>query len=87
MHGGKKLSRRQFGVLAASPLLAGSLAGPRPEPRREAPPGKARPFPLQQVRLLSGTCYTLQDRNRVYLHTGQYQSEADLAADIKRYTQ
>ncbi len=74
MHGGNKLSRRRFGaLLAASPLFAGSLAGPRPEPRREpsakAAPIKARPFPLKQVRLLSGTCYTLQDRNRVYLHT------------------
>src|SRR5207247_11300767 len=75
MHGGNKLNRRQFGaLLAASPLLAGSLAGPRPEPRKgpsakEAAPGKARPFSLKQVRLLSGSCYTLQDRNRVYLHT------------------
>ena len=75
MHCGNKLSRRQFGaLLAASPLFAGSLAGPRSEPRRdpsakEAARGKARPFPLKQVRLLSGICYTLQDRNRVYLHT------------------
>ncbi len=36
---------------------------------REAAAFRARPFPLSQVRLLSGTCYTLQDRNRVYLHT------------------
>jgi DUF1680 family protein len=75
MQGENKLSRRQFGaLLAASPLVAGSLAGPRPESRRErsaeaVAPGKALPYPLRQVRLLSGTCYTLQDRNRVYLHT------------------
>ncbi len=68
----KRISRRQFGtLLAASPLAAGSLAAPRlePRPKQSAEPLKARPFPLKQVRLLSGTCYTLQDRNRVYLHT------------------
>jgi DUF1680 family protein len=36
---------------------------------REAAPIQARPFPLNGVRLLSGSCYTLQDRNRSYLHT------------------
>jgi uncharacterized protein len=69
------LSRRQFGaLLAASPLAARTLASDRVPPERgqpvqEAAPIKARPFPLKQLRLLSGTCYTLQDRNRVYLHT------------------
>ena len=51
-----------------------SRAGELFEPRRgppveEAAPIKAHPFPLKQVRLLSGSCYTLQDRNRAYLHT------------------
>jgi uncharacterized protein len=70
-----KLSRRQFGAaLVASPLAARALADERLESRRgppvkEAAPIKARPFPLSQVRLLSGSCYTLQDRNRAYLHT------------------
>jgi len=75
MKGESTLSRRQFGaVLAVSPLAAGALAGEHRGPGRrasvmEAAPIKAHPFPLTQVRLLSGTCYTLQDRNRVYLHT------------------
>jgi DUF1680 family protein len=75
MDGKKGISRRQFGaLLAASPLVAGSRAGQDLEPQRgrsasESGSRKARPFPLKQVRLLSGTCYTLQDRNRVYLHT------------------
>ena len=70
-----KLSRREFGaLLAAAPLAAGLQAGKLPaqqrgQPLKEAAPIKARPFPLGQVRLLSGSCYTLQDRNRVYLHT------------------
>ena len=70
-----KLSRREFGALvAAAPLAAGLQAGKLPaqqrgQPVKEAAPIKARPFPLGQVRLLSGSCYTLQDRNRVYLHT------------------
>ena len=52
------------------PARAGERPPPRPgQPVKEAAPIKARPFPLSQVRLLSGTCYTLQDRNRVYLHT------------------
>jgi DUF1680 family protein len=75
MDGENALSRREFGaVLAAAPLAAGAVAGPRSEPRRgatvrDAAPLEARPFPLKQVRLLRGTCYTLQDRNRHYLHT------------------
>jgi hypothetical protein len=61
-------------MLAAAPLAKGALAGESPESGRgravgRAAPIKARPFPLKQVRLLSGSCYTLQDRNRVYLHT------------------
>ena len=44
-------------------------APPPGEPAKERALIKARPFPLRQVRLLSGTCYTLQDRNRAYLHT------------------
>ena len=73
--GGSRLSRRQFGaLLAASSLANGSRADEQREPRRggssgEASPVKARPFPLNRVRLLSGSCYTLQDRNRGYLHT------------------
>jgi uncharacterized protein len=68
------LTRREFGtLLAAAPLAAASQMGERPGTRPGAPakpgPLKARPFPLRQVRLLSGTCYTLQDRNRAYLHT------------------
>ena len=69
-----RLSRRQFGaLLAAAPLAGHGLAGERVQPRRgplpkEAASIKARPFPLSQVRLLSGSCYTLQDRNRSYLH-------------------
>ena len=69
------LTRREFGaLLAAAPLAAAARMderpGPRPgEPAKELAPIKARPFPLRQVRLLSGTCYTLQDRNRAYLHT------------------
>jgi uncharacterized protein len=75
MEGGRRLSRRQFGsLLAASSLTVGARTGESPEPRQggsetEAARIKARPFPLRQVRLLSGTYYTLQDRNRVYLHT------------------
>ena len=71
----KELSRREFGTLvAAAPLAAGMQKSGQPGPTqgqsmKEAVPIKARPFPLPQVRLLSGTCYTLQDRNRVYLHT------------------
>lgn len=71
-----QLSRRQFGaLLAAVPLAAGSRADERLAPRRlrrsarEVAPIEARPFPPSQVRLLSGTAYTLQDRNRAYLHT------------------
>jgi DUF1680 family protein len=66
-----KLTRREFGaVLAASSLAGGSRAGHRQEPRREeASPSSVRPFPLRQVRLLSSSYYTLQDRNRSYLHT------------------
>jgi DUF1680 family protein len=71
-----RVGRREFGVrlAAAAPLAASTLTGERPEPRRlrpvrEAAPIQARPFPLNQVRLLSGSCYTLQDRNRSYLHT------------------
>ena len=67
------LTRREFGaLLAAAPLAAALRTGERPEPRPPATEGglvKVRPFPLRQVRLLSGTCYTLQDRNRAYLHT------------------
>jgi DUF1680 family protein len=84
MSGEKTLSRREFGVLlATAPLAVASLGGARPDPEGESSVGgpergephpaigaiKAHPFPLTQVRLLSGTCYTLQDRNRVYLHT------------------
>jgi uncharacterized protein len=71
----RKLSRRDFGALmAVAPLAAGVQATRRPEAQRGQPVTEsaafaARPFPLTQVRLLSGTCYTLQDRNRVYLHT------------------
>ena len=70
-----RLSRREFGaLLAASSLARGVRASEGPEPRPgpsepEKSPFAARPFPLSQVRLLSGSCYTLQDRNRVYLHT------------------
>ena len=70
-----RLSRREFGVLmAAAPFAAGAQATLRPsrelgQPLKEGAALAARPFPLSQVRLLSGTCYTLQDRNRVYLHT------------------
>ena len=39
------------------------------------------------IRVLPKTAFYDSSGNRVYLHTGQYQSEADLAADIKRYTQ
>jgi DUF1680 family protein len=69
------LTRREFSaLLAAAPLAAAARMGERPGPQPGAPakeigPLKARPFPLRQVRLLSGTCYTLQDRNRAYLHT------------------
>jgi len=69
------LSRREFGMLmAAAPLAASVQTTRRPESQHEQPVKEvaaiaARPFPLAQVRLLSGTCYTLQDRNRVYLHT------------------
>lgn len=75
MDGENKLSRRQFGALvAAAPLAAGPQASgiltqPRGKTVKENAPIKARAFPLAQVRLLSGSCYTLQDRNRVYLHT------------------
>jgi hypothetical protein len=75
MAGENELSRRQFGAaLAASALAARAPANQGFESRRgrpveEAAPIKARPFPLKQVRLLSGSCYTLQDRNRAYLHT------------------
>ena len=70
-----RLSRRQFGgLLAAAPLAAVSYSSVRPaaqsgQPAKKIGPIKAHPFPLKQVRLLSGSCYTLQDRNRVYLHT------------------
>ena len=70
-----KLSRRQFGALvAAAPLAAVShaslrLSAPSRQSAKETAPIKIRPFPLKQVRLLSGSLYTLQDRNRVYLHT------------------
>src|SRR6185503_3207147 len=71
-----RVGRREFGVrlAAAAPLAASTLTAERPEPRRlrpvrEAAPIQARPFPLNRVRLLSGSCYTLQDRNRSYLHT------------------
>ncbi len=70
-----KLSRREFGLLmAAAPLAARERATRRQakqkgESVKEAAAFRARPFPLSQVRLLSGTCYTLQDRNRIYLHT------------------
>ena len=69
------LTRREFGsLLAAAPLAAASRMGEQPgsppgEPAKDGGRVKARPFPLRQVRLLSGTCYTLQDRNRAYLHT------------------
>jgi hypothetical protein len=75
MDRGNGLSRREFGaLLAASSLAVRSGAGERALPRRaspvtEAAPIKARPFPLKQVRLLSGSGYTLQDRNRSYLHS------------------
>src|SRR6185503_4024410 len=71
-----RVGRREFGVrlAAAAPLAASTLTDERPEPRRlrpvrEAAPIQARPFPLNRVRLLSGSCNTLQDRNRSYLHT------------------
>jgi len=75
MKGEGTLSRRQFGaMLAVVPLTAGALGGERLEPRggravQNPTRIKARPFPLTQVRLLSGIGYTLQDRNRIYLHT------------------
>jgi hypothetical protein len=75
MDGEKGLSRRAFGArLTASALALGSREVESSDPRRgravrEAAPIKARPFPLRQVRLLSGSCHTLQDRNRIYLHT------------------
>jgi DUF1680 family protein len=75
MGGANRLSRREFGaLLASSPLVARAPAGERVEPRRGGSgvagvPLAARPFPLRQVRLLSGSGYTLQDRNRAYLHS------------------
>lgn len=71
----KELTRREFGTLMAAAPLAASVQTPRRletqrgQPVKESAALVARPFPLAQVRLLSGTCYTLQDRNRVYLHT------------------
>ncbi len=73
--GSNQLSRRKFNALvAAAPLAATSRVNQRPtqlrrQPVEQASANKVRPFPLAQVRLLSGSCYTLQDRNRVYLHT------------------
>jgi DUF1680 family protein len=68
-----RLSRREFGaIVAAAPLALAARKGQVGEPRgggSGAAPLAARAFPLRQVRLLSGTCYTLQDRNRFYLHT------------------
>ncbi len=75
MDNSDKLSRREFGkLMAAAPMAATVQSVPRSaqlreQPVKEAVTLQARPFPLSQVRLLSGTCYTLQDRNRVYLHT------------------
>src|SRR5262249_7476076 len=69
------VSRREFGtLLAASSLARGTWAGESSQ-TQAAQPAKgvgtlaARPFPLTQVRLLSGSAYTFQDRNRTYLHT------------------
>src|SRR5262249_43620673 len=69
------VSRREFGtLLAASSLARGTWAGESSQ-TQAAQPAKgvgtlaARSFPLTQVRLLSGSAYTLQDRNRTYLHT------------------
>jgi DUF1680 family protein len=68
-----KLSRREFGALAvAAPFAAGLQPHDgtgQNKPVKDAATTKVQPFPLKQVRLLSGSCYTLQDRNRVYLHT------------------
>ena len=70
-----RISRRTFGaVMTAAPLAACTRSGNRlaqqsEQPLTEGAPLRVRPFPLRQVRLLSGTCYALQDRNRVYLHT------------------
>lgn len=75
MSGEYKLSRREFGALVAGAPLAAALQASERHTRqgeqsvKEVAPIKVRPFPLKQVRLLSGSCYTLQDRNRVYLHT------------------
>jgi DUF1680 family protein len=75
MGGENELSRRQFGALvAAAPLAAVAHANLHPaaqsrQSTKETAPFKARSFPLKRVRLLSGSLYTLQDRNRVYLHT------------------
>jgi DUF1680 family protein len=72
---GSSLSRRQFGALLAAASLARGARADEPDDSRpadgvdEQPRPAARPFPLKQVRLLSGSCYTLQDRNRTYLHT------------------
>ena len=69
------LTRREFGaLLAAAPLAAASRMDERPGPRPGAP-AKRRcadqgpPLSPRKVRLLSGSFYTLQDRNRSYLHT------------------
>ena len=75
MHDDRTLSRREFGtLLAASSLARGTWAGESSQtqpaqPAKEAVTLAARSFPLTQVRLLSGSAYTLQDRNRTYLHT------------------
>src|SRR5262245_61499913 len=70
----RRLSRRQFGTLLAASSLAGraragALPGPAATAAVERAPLRALSFPLRQVRLLSGSYYTLQDRNRSYLHT------------------
>jgi DUF1680 family protein len=71
MESGRGLTRREFGaVLAASSVAARTRASGGPPSAPEQPSAfTARPFPLRQVRLLSSSYYTLQDRNRSYLHT------------------
>ena len=57
------MNRRDF--LASAAAAAGSLYA---SPAKEAVPFQARPFPLQDVRLLDSPWTLLMERNRQYLH-------------------
>src|SRR5262249_46652716 len=73
------LTRRRFvttlGAAAGAALLPRSVAGITFQDPvlnaggRERVPWQAIPFPMKQIRLLSGPCQEVQEANRRYLHT------------------